>query len=162
MTDCKAFGKSRLSAGSVTRNERFAKRADDLRQSTAGSHEVWAIYSPAMTFVASLGFAAVFWLGGSLVAAHKLTIANGRIYHLFDVVLRFLSPNSHGLNRCCNRPAPPGTGVRYSGRDGGAFEQRRAGRAGARGCALRERQLHLRPGPHRAERHFRSRRGQDK
>jgi hypothetical protein len=35
---------------------------------------VWAIYSPIMAFCASLGGALVLWLGGSLVADHRLTI----------------------------------------------------------------------------------------
>ncbi len=48
---------------------RFAKRADDLRKGTLGVMRVWAVYSPAMTFAASLGTALVLWFGGSLVVS---------------------------------------------------------------------------------------------
>ena len=41
--------------GQEAEDERFARRADDLRQGTLGVMRVWALYSPAMTFAASLG-----------------------------------------------------------------------------------------------------------
>src|SRR5580658_8679631 len=47
----KAFGRQEHE------DERFAKRADDLRQSTLGVMKVWAIYQPTMVFVGSLGSA---------------------------------------------------------------------------------------------------------
>ena len=53
----KAFGRQEHEDG------RFAQRADALRQSTLGVMKVWALYSPAMTFAASLGTALVLWLG---------------------------------------------------------------------------------------------------
>jgi ABC-type multidrug transport system fused ATPase/permease subunit len=89
----KAFGRQRHE------DERFASRADDLRQSTLGVMKVWAIYSPAMTFVASLGFAVVLWLGGSMVAAQRLTI--GELVGFIIYLALFYEPVAklHGLNQ---------------------------------------------------------------
>ncbi len=80
-------------------DERFAKRADDLRQSTLGVMKVWAIYNPAMTFIGSLGFALVLWFGGSLVGAHKLTI--GELVGFIIYLTMFYEPVAklHGLNQ---------------------------------------------------------------
>jgi ATP-binding cassette, subfamily B, bacterial len=89
----KAFGRQRHE------DERFASRADELRQSTLGVMKVWAIYSPAMTFIASLGFALVLWFGGSLVVAHKLTI--GELVGFSIYLALFYEPVAklHGLNQ---------------------------------------------------------------
>jgi len=80
-------------------DERFASRADDLRQSTLRVMKVWAVYSPAMTFVAWLGFALVLWLGGSMVAAHKLTF--GQLAGFIIYLTMFYEPVArlHGLNQ---------------------------------------------------------------
>jgi ABC-type multidrug transport system fused ATPase/permease subunit len=80
-------------------DQRFAKRADDLRQGTLGVMRVWAVYSPAMTFAASLGAALVLWLGGSLVAAHKLTV--GQLFAFILYLSLFYEPlgRLHGLNQ---------------------------------------------------------------
>src|SRR5690242_12715392 len=56
----KAFGRQ------THEDERFADRADALRQGTLAVMRVWAIYSPAMTFAAALGMALVIWLRGRL------------------------------------------------------------------------------------------------
>jgi ATP-binding cassette, subfamily B, bacterial len=89
----KAFGRQRHE------DQRFASRADDLRQSMLGVMKVWAIYQPAMTFVASLGFAVVLWLGGSMVAAHKLTI--GQLVGFILYLGLFYEPlgKLHALNQ---------------------------------------------------------------
>jgi ATP-binding cassette, subfamily B, bacterial len=89
----KAFGRQRHE------DDRFAGRADDLRQSTLGVMKVWAVYSPAMTFVGSLGFALVLWFGGSLVVAHKLTI--GELVGFSIYLALFYEPVAklHGLNQ---------------------------------------------------------------
>ena len=80
-------------------DQRFAKRADDLRRSTLGVMKVWAIYSPAMTFAASLGTALVLWRGGSMVAANKLTI--GELVGFMFYLALFYDPigKLHGLNQ---------------------------------------------------------------
>jgi ATP-binding cassette, subfamily B, bacterial len=80
-------------------DERFARRADDLRRGTLGVMRVWALYSPAMSFAASLGAALVLWLGGSQVAQGKLTVGQlvGFILYLsffYDPLTRL-----HGLNQ---------------------------------------------------------------
>lgn len=89
----KAFGRQDHEDG------RFAKRADDLRQGTLGVMRVWAVYSPAMTFAASLGAALVLWLGGSLVAAHKLSV--GQLVGFILYLSLFYEPlgRLHGLNQ---------------------------------------------------------------
>jgi ATP-binding cassette subfamily B protein len=80
-------------------DERFASRADDLRQSTLGVMKVWAVYMPAMSFIGSLGAALVLWFGGSQVVAHKLTI--GELIGFSIYLFYFYEPigKLHGLNQ---------------------------------------------------------------
>lgn len=80
-------------------DERFAARADDLRKSTLLVMKIWAIYSPAMYFIASLGIALVLWYGGSLVAEHKLTV--GALVAFVIYVTMFYEPvkTLHSLNQ---------------------------------------------------------------
>lgn len=80
-------------------DERFAQRAHELRVGTLGVMRVWAIYSPAMTFAASLGAALVLWLGGSMVAANKLTV--GQLVGFILYLSLFYEPlgRLHGLNQ---------------------------------------------------------------
>jgi ABC-type multidrug transport system fused ATPase/permease subunit len=89
----KAFGRQEHE------DERFAKRADDLRQSMLGVMKVWAIYSPAMAFAASLGTVLVLWLGASMVAASKLTI--GELVGFILYLTLFYEPvgRLHALNQ---------------------------------------------------------------
>ncbi len=89
----KAFGRQEHE------DERFAKRADDLRRGTLGVMRVWAVYSPAMTFAASLGTALVLWFGGSLVAAHELSV--GQLVGFILYLSLFYEPlgRLHGLNQ---------------------------------------------------------------
>jgi ABC-type multidrug transport system fused ATPase/permease subunit len=89
----KAFGRQKHE------DDRMAQRADELRRGTLGVMRVWAIYSPAMTFAASLGAALVLWLGGSLVAEHKLTV--GQLVGFILYLSLFYEPLSrlHGLNQ---------------------------------------------------------------
>jgi ATP-binding cassette subfamily B protein/subfamily B ATP-binding cassette protein MsbA len=80
-------------------DDRFAQRAGDLRQSTLGVMKVWAVYSPAMSFCASLGTALVLWIGGPMVAAGQLSVG-----HLIEFILYltlFYAPLNqlHGLNQ---------------------------------------------------------------
>ncbi|MEO5804515.1 MAG: ABC transporter ATP-binding protein [Verrucomicrobiota bacterium] len=78
---------------------RFASRADDLRTGTLGVMRVWAMYSPAMTFAASLGMGLVLWVGGQQVLNGTLTVGK-LIGFLFYLVL-FYEPirGLHGLNQ---------------------------------------------------------------
>jgi ABC-type multidrug transport system fused ATPase/permease subunit len=89
----KAFGRQKHE------DERFARRADDLRKGTLGVMKVWALYSPAMTFSASLGTALVLWAGGSLVASGRLTV--GELVGFILYLGLFYEPlgRLHGLNQ---------------------------------------------------------------
>jgi ABC-type multidrug transport system fused ATPase/permease subunit len=78
---------------------RFASRADDLREGTLGVMRVWAMYSPAMSFAASLGMGLVLWIGGRQILHGQMTIGE-LIGFLFYLAL-FYEPISrlHGLNQ---------------------------------------------------------------
>jgi ABC-type multidrug transport system fused ATPase/permease subunit len=78
---------------------RFAARADDLRKSTLGVMKIWALYSPAMTFSASLGIALVLWIGGSQVSAGRLSV--GQLVSFVLYLGMFYEPlgRLHGLNQ---------------------------------------------------------------
>lgn len=80
-------------------DERFARRADDLRQGTLGVMRVWAVYSPAMAFAASLGSALVLWLGGPMVAAHQLSVGALVGFVLYLAQLYDPIGRLHGLNQ---------------------------------------------------------------
>ena len=85
----KAFGRQEHE------DERFAQRADDVRQGMLGVMRVWAVYSPAMTFANSLGIVLVLWFG----AAHHLTA--GELVGFILYLSLFYEPlrGLHGLNQ---------------------------------------------------------------
>lgn len=89
----KAFGRE------PHEDQRFAKRADDLRVGTLGVMRVWATYSPAMTFAGSLGLGLVLWIGGGQVLAGRLTL--GQLIGFMFYLALFYEPISrlHGLNQ---------------------------------------------------------------
>jgi ABC-type multidrug transport system fused ATPase/permease subunit len=89
----KAFGRQRYE------DERFAERADALREGTLGVMRVWAMYSPAMTFCASLGTALVLWSGGAMVMHQKMTV--GQLVEFVFYLSLFYEPvgKLHGLNQ---------------------------------------------------------------
>jgi ATP-binding cassette, subfamily B, bacterial len=70
-----------------------------LRKSTLGVMKVWALYSPAMTFSASLGTALVLWVGGSQVVSGRLTV--GQLVGFILYTSMFYEPlgRLHGLNQ---------------------------------------------------------------
>jgi ABC-type multidrug transport system fused ATPase/permease subunit len=80
-------------------DDRFARRADDLRRTTLGVMKVWAVYSPAMSFCASLGTALVLWVGGSMVAEGHLSV--GHLVGFILYLTLFYAPLNqlHGLNQ---------------------------------------------------------------
>jgi ABC-type multidrug transport system fused ATPase/permease subunit len=89
----KAFGRE------PHEDERFAERADLMRQGTLGIMRVWATYSPAMTFAASLGLALVLWVGGRQVVSGTMTLGEliGFLFYLglfYEPIARL-----HGLNQ---------------------------------------------------------------
>jgi ABC-type multidrug transport system fused ATPase/permease subunit len=89
----KAFGRQEHEDG------RFAQHAGALRQANLGVMRVWAVYSPAMTFAASLGTALVIWLGGAQVRAGHMTL--GQLVAFLFYLALFYDPVSrlHGLNK---------------------------------------------------------------
>ena len=124
----KAFGREEHEDG------RFAQRADALRQANLGVMRVWAVYSPAMTFAASLGTALVLWFGGAQVQAGKMTV--GQLVAFIFFLALFYDPVSrlHGLNQMLQAARAAGERV-FDILD--ATEERPAGAAGARRSALR-------------------------
>lgn len=89
----KSFGRE------VHEDQRFAQRADDLRQGSLGIMRVWAVYSPAMSFAGALGMVLVLWVGGREVLAGELSLGQmvGFLFYLglfYEPVARL-----HGLNQ---------------------------------------------------------------
>jgi ABC-type multidrug transport system fused ATPase/permease subunit len=80
-------------------DERFAQRADDLREGTLGVMRVWAMYSPAMSFAGALGIGLVLWFGGAQVIAEKMKI--GELVAFIIYLNLFYEPigRLHGLNQ---------------------------------------------------------------
>jgi ABC-type multidrug transport system fused ATPase/permease subunit len=80
-------------------DDRFRERADALRQANLGVMKVWAWYSPAMAFAASLGTALVLWFGGGLVASGKMGV--GQLVGFIFFLALFYEPvgRLHGLNQ---------------------------------------------------------------
>jgi ABC-type multidrug transport system fused ATPase/permease subunit len=80
-------------------DERFGRRADELRQGTLGVMRVWASYSPAMSLAAALGSVLVLWVGGRLVGQGALTL--GQLIGFLFFLALFYEPigRLHGLNQ---------------------------------------------------------------
>ncbi len=80
-------------------NARFAQRADDLRRGTLGVMRVWALYSPAMNFAATLGVGLVLWFGGQRVLDGTMKI--GELWAFTLYLAMFYEPvgRLHGLNQ---------------------------------------------------------------
>ncbi len=78
---------------------RFAARAQDLRAGTLGIMRIWAVYSPAMSFAASLGLGLILWVGGREVLAGKLS--PGQLVSILIYAGLFYDPirQLHGLNQ---------------------------------------------------------------
>jgi ATP-binding cassette subfamily B protein/subfamily B ATP-binding cassette protein MsbA len=80
-------------------DSRFAGRADDLRRSTLGIMRVWAMYSPAMSFSASLGTVLILWVGAWQVVHGTMTA--GQLVAFMIYLNLFYDPirQLHGLNQ---------------------------------------------------------------
>jgi len=63
---------------------RFAVYADALRRRALAVMDLWSVYAPAMDLVGALGTVGVFWIGGPLVAAGKITLGEliGFVFYL--------------------------------------------------------------------------------
>src|SRR6266436_5791689 len=80
----KAFGRE------THEDQRFASRANDLRQGTLRIMRVWAAYSPAMSFAGAGGFALVLWFGGQQILADRMTL--GRLMGFLFYLWLFYEP----------------------------------------------------------------------
>ena len=80
-------------------DKRFASRANDLREGSLGIMRVWAMYSPAMTFAASLGMGLVLWVGGREVLAGVLQPGELVAFILFLSLFYDPVRQLHGLNQ---------------------------------------------------------------
>ena len=80
-------------------DDRFARRADDLRKGTLGVMRVWANYSPAMSFAAALGSGLVLWIGGRMVLEGAMKL--GELVGFLFFLALFYEPigRLHGLNQ---------------------------------------------------------------
>jgi ATP-binding cassette subfamily B protein len=80
-------------------DERFAKRAGDMRSAQLGIMRVWAIYGPTMGFAGAAGFALVLWVGGSFVISGQMT--SGALVGFLLFLHMFYAPigQLHGLNQ---------------------------------------------------------------
>ena len=80
-------------------DERFASRAEDLRQGTLKVMRAWANYSPGMAFLNATGTALVLWVGGSHVLEGRMSI--GSLIEFVLYLNLFYDPVAklHGLNQ---------------------------------------------------------------
>lgn len=80
-------------------DQRFAARADDLRQGTLGVMRAWAFYSPAMSFATALGSVLVLWFGGRQVLAGTMKL--GELVGFLFFLALFYEPigRLHSLNQ---------------------------------------------------------------
>ena len=90
----KAFGRQ------VHEDERFAQRADDLREGTLVVMRAWAYYGPAMQFFGAFGTALLLWVGGVQVIHYKMTVGQ-LVAFMFWAGMFFYEPigRLHGLNQ---------------------------------------------------------------
>ncbi len=80
-------------------DERFALRANDLREGTLEVMRVWAFYSPAMSFATAAGMGLVLWVGGTFVLNDRMTL--GQLVGFIFYLTLFYEPvgRLHGLNQ---------------------------------------------------------------
>src|SRR6185437_9868188 len=90
----KAFGRQ------LHEDERFAQRADDLREGSLVVMRAWAYYGPAMQFFGALGIGIVLWFGGIQVIHHKMDVGQ-LVAFMFYAGMFFYDPigRLHGLNQ---------------------------------------------------------------
>ncbi|NTW11049.1 MAG: ABC transporter ATP-binding protein [Chlorobiaceae bacterium] len=80
-------------------NRRFAAQAGELKRSTCRVMDIWALYSPAMTFAGSIGMVLVLWAGGPMVIEGKISL--GELVGFIFYLTLFYEPVSRidGLNQ---------------------------------------------------------------
>jgi ATP-binding cassette subfamily B protein len=90
----KAFGRQ------AHEDERFAARADALREGTLVVMRAWAWYGPAMQFFGAFGIGLVLWLGGRQVMQGRMDVGELIAFMLYAGMF-FYEPigRLHGLNQ---------------------------------------------------------------
>ncbi|HSI83875.1 MAG: ABC transporter ATP-binding protein [Candidatus Methylacidiphilales bacterium] len=78
---------------------RFAAQSDEVRRTTLGVMRAWAIYSPSMTFIGSLGFLLVLLIGGYDVAAGRFSPGNLVTFLLYTHMFYDPINRLHQLNQ---------------------------------------------------------------
>jgi ABC-type multidrug transport system fused ATPase/permease subunit len=91
--EIKAFGRQRQE------RQRFAERANILRRRSLDVWELWAVYSPATSFVASLGTVLVLWNGAPEVAAGDMTVGELVAFIFYLLLLYEPIGRLQGLNQ---------------------------------------------------------------
>lgn len=80
-------------------DQRFADRADGLRQGTLAVMKAWALYSPAMSFINSLGTGLILFVGGGKVIDGSMTVGELMGFIFFLNLLYDPVSKLHGLNQ---------------------------------------------------------------
>ena len=78
---------------------RFEAKSDRVRRGTLDAMRLWATYSPATSFIASLGYVIVFCFGGYGVIRGRMTL--GQLVGFLGYLSMFYSPieRLHGINQ---------------------------------------------------------------
>ncbi|MCL4786104.1 MAG: ABC transporter ATP-binding protein/permease [Verrucomicrobia bacterium] len=81
-------------------DQRFASRADDLREGTLVVMRAWSWYGPAMQFVGAAGIGLVLWIGGRQVMQGRMDVGQLVAFMLYAGMF-FYEPigRLHGLNQ---------------------------------------------------------------
>ena len=92
MRQIKAFNRQTYEA------DRFGQHADDLRRSSLGILNLWAIYIPAMTSAAAVGTVIAWGVGGWMVITETMTVGEliGFVFYLSMFYPQVV--NIHSLN----------------------------------------------------------------
>ncbi len=92
--EVKAFGRE------THEDQRFATRADALRQGTLTVMRAWAWYGPGMQFLGAFGIGLILWKGGSLVLKGQMEVGQLVAFMLYAGMF-FYEPigRLHGLNQ---------------------------------------------------------------
>lgn len=80
-------------------DQRFADRANGLRQGTLAVMKAWALYSPAMSFINSLGTGLILFVGGGKVINGSMTVGELMGFIFFLNLLYDPVSKLHGLNQ---------------------------------------------------------------
>jgi ABC-type multidrug transport system fused ATPase/permease subunit len=81
-------------------DDRFAGRADELREGTLVVMRAWSWYGPAMQFIGAAGIGLVLWIGGQQVMQGRMDVGELVAFMLY-VGMFFYEPigRLHGLNQ---------------------------------------------------------------